>query len=79
MLYKKVIEGVANEESWDLFDGIGIETRSSFDGALDMCIIQTEEIKQLIGKRVRITIEEISVAEHQLSRGAITIRRRGKF
>lgn len=65
MTFKKIIEGTANEESWDLFDGIAIETKSSFDGALDTCIIQTEEIKQLIGKRVRITIEEISVAKHQ--------------
>ena len=59
MTFKRVIEGIANEESWDLFDGIAIETRSSFDGALDNCIIQTEEIKQLIGKKVRITIEEL--------------------
>jgi hypothetical protein len=52
---KFIFEGVAHDESWDLFDGLGIE---SFDG-LNMIIAQFDGCKKFVGKRIRITIEAI--------------------
>lgn len=61
MTYKEVFEGTAHLEQWDLFDGIGLENEAEWDN----CIIAVEGIKQLIGKRVRITIEELPSENRQ--------------
>ena len=53
---KFIFEGVAHDESWDLFDGLGIE---SFDG-LNMIIAQFDGCKQFVDKTIRVTIEELS-------------------
>jgi len=52
---KFIFEGIARDESWDLFDGLGIE---SFDG-LNMIIAQFDGSKQFVDKNIRITIEEL--------------------
>ena len=61
MTYKEVFEGTAHHEEWDLFDGIGLEN----EGEWTNCIISVAGIKQLIGKQVRITVEEVQSQSRQ--------------
>jgi hypothetical protein len=44
---KFIFEGIACDDSWDLFDGLGIE---SFDG-LNMIIAQFDGSKQFVVKK----------------------------
>lgn len=59
MTRKLVFEGLAEEESWDLFNGISIELNDGRIGEYSTCQIMVDGIEQFIGKKIRVTIERI--------------------
>jgi len=53
---KIIIEGKAHCEFWDLFDGIGIDTKSGWNE----CQVMTyDSLESFVGKKVRMTLEVI--------------------